>query len=75
MAGCVAEDGRYDAHGGGSQEESGGQASGVFESMVGDMPTGPEFATQRTLPTSTALRECGPVTQEWIELWMKQWKF
>lgn len=33
------------------------------------------LSTERAKSQSKALRNCGPVTAEWMELWMKQWGF
>ena len=34
----------------------------------------PIFQTKETVTISRTLKETGPVTAEWMELWMRQWK-
>lgn len=45
-----------------------------YESLVSVAPA-PDFSTQKTQQDSRALRECGPMKPEWMELYMQQWGY
>lgn len=46
-----------------------------FRNAAGPHDLTPDFSTKKTQARSKSLRNCGPVTPEWMELWMKQWGY